>query len=366
MMILCLVLSCVLIGQSELKKKANALNGAGLASATVIGNGDDLWDATKSEINISVANELERYIFGNNDPDSYIDTKGVDYFGSKVLQSKTINASISNDNGLVVTLGGLKWMVASVTKDTTSDKNIVATLYLADTTITQAWGANTNAVGYNAYSTSNVRYALVKDSATASTWGLFRDDTTKDDDFAQQYLVQPKYISYQNNENLAKFGMTTDNTVRYTLGNEALTANPEGASWYSSTANTNGNYSQGGSWSFYNWASVGAQAYDAWGDDYIWLPSLSEVGCSNYTPVASSGYTDYIWGLHNNQRMATPSYFWLRSGRYYSYNASYVVAANGMYQGDFGLNDGSGLRPAIHLNLSAIGFGVSLPEDIEI
>ncbi|MDE7329443.1 MAG: hypothetical protein K2N57_06875 [Clostridia bacterium] len=372
MMILCLVLSCVLIGQSELKKKANALNAAGLPQATVVEKGVDLWNASNQDLNSDAAEDIVYKIFGGEGPNNYIDTHGIDYFGSKVVQASYINANIydstsssgakiNNPYGILVTLGGMKWMVTSITKDTTANENIIATLYLAEAQSSMVWGTNTNAIGYNAYCASNLRYALVEDSATASTWGLFRHTATND--FAEKYLVQPNYIPYQQTQNCTEFKTVgAVGATDYTFANDALGA-PQNANWF----NGNGNYSAGGSWKLNNWST--AQDYAAWGNDYIWIPSACEVGWSNYPPGAASAYSDYIWGLDNNQRMADTHRSWLRSGNSGDGSCAYVVADAGTFDYLY-VGSSYGLRPAIHLNLTEVEKSivpkVATPKDVEI
>ncbi|MDE7328853.1 MAG: hypothetical protein K2N57_03840, partial [Clostridia bacterium] len=365
MLILCFILGFILIGQSG-KENAKALNAAGLTSATVVGNGVDLWNASDQEFDDDAAEDLINKIFGNEDPNDYVDTHGKDYFGSKVVQASYINdniynttsttgAKIKNSYGLVVTLGGMKWMVTSITKDTTDEENIVATLYLADAQTSMAWGDYINEIGYNAYCTSNLRYTLT----TGSDWSLFQHKTTND--FAEKYLVQPNYIPYQQTQNNGEFKANT----YYTFGNDAL-GTPQNANWYGS------NYSAGGSWAFNDYASVGAQDYAAWGNDYIWVPSVCEVGWSNYPPGAASSFTDYIWGLDNNQRMAATPNSWLRSAALdtnHLYRCVYFVAADGKFS--YGnVNASIGLRPAIHLNLTAVEKSirpkVATPKNVEI
>ncbi|MDE6189195.1 MAG: hypothetical protein K2G37_02775, partial [Clostridia bacterium] len=357
MMILCLVLSCVLIGQSNLREKANALNSAGLTSATVVGKGVDLWDSSNQKFDGDVADDLINKIFGDEDPHDYVDTYGVDphNYGSKVVRASYINeniydtastsgAKIKNQYGLLVTLGGMKWMVTSVTKDNTADENIVATLYLAGVQSSTAWQSSSSTTkGSNAYSASSLRYALVEDSATAPTWGLFRHSAAND--FAEQYLVQPKNINYQLYQNHDDCAGSTGKI----LPNDALSTPKNSANWGVS------NYSSGGSWQLGNWTS--AQDYAAWGNDYIWVPSACEVGWSERNA------TDNIWGLDNNQRMS-PSSSWLRSGGTGDYFHACTVLATGASGGNT-VGESGGLRPALHLNLSSM-LGSAVPEDMEV
>ena len=106
---------------------------------------------------------------------------------------------------------------------------------------------------------------------------------------------------------------------------------------------------------------IGGIRYDAWGDDYIWIPSGTETGYSNLAETSS------IWKLSNNQRGETDFNSWMRSGSYYQYWASYLMMPNAGYY-DYALYNLQGIRPAIHLNLSVAKTGAvaKLPKPTDI
>ena len=273
-----------------------------------------------AKFNKTVLEDLRLKLFDNNNPITYIKTNTDTQTGAYVIPASTINAKVGSDSGLVVKLDGKDWMVASLTLD--SSENVVATLYLADALGTSQYYSNQHDVkGNNAYSRSIVRNQLL----TGSTWSLFNQ--TGEDGFATRFLVQPKYINYQKNQTWVGRGSTFD----YTLPNEALFAQSTG--WYGSI-----NYQPDDTYD--------DKRYDAWGEDYIWLPSASETGWSNYAS------TECIWKLSNAQRAHTQSYSWLRSGGYGYYYIAYLVGSAGACTG-YVVTSTNGVRPAIHLNLTA-------------
>ena len=98
--------------------KVFALTSTG--SAVQVGNGAELYDKTSSSINKLVVNDLQNKLFKDIDNPinyikNYVDTQTDSYIlPSSVINSK-LNNNAGNDNGLVITIGGLEWMVTSLT-----------------------------------------------------------------------------------------------------------------------------------------------------------------------------------------------------------------------------------------------------------
>ena len=106
---------------------------ANIGSATKIGGGAELYDRDSGDFNGDVVSDLVDKLFGYKDPVEYIKTNGAtdwETYGKNspsalageqyyVVPASTINSRISDetkrDNGFVITLGGLEWMVASLT-----------------------------------------------------------------------------------------------------------------------------------------------------------------------------------------------------------------------------------------------------------
>ena len=134
-------------------------------------------------------------------------------------------------------------------------------------------------------------------------------------------------------------------------------------------------------WRSNQWHSNGTVAvqsktnYYDWGNDLIWLPSLSEIGQNANALVAVSGG---LWNLDANQRGISGGYVsWLRSGgtgnSTYAMYLDAVGTHNGTAVSSTSATAGSGVlggslavRPALHLNLSSAALSaITLLDDPE-
>ncbi|MDE6565830.1 MAG: hypothetical protein K2L47_02045, partial [Clostridia bacterium] len=319
------------------------------SSAVKAGNGAELWNSESSTFNNVVINDLVDKLFGNEDPVEYIKKSKDTQTDSYVVPASTINTKVGNaTDGMVVKLDGKEWIVASLTLadiDGQND-NVVMTLYLANADGSSVFNSTTGSgkKGDNAYSRSDIRNHLLTDSK----WSLFNQ--TGEDSFASQFLVQPKYIAYQQSQTV----VGRDSAYKYHLSNEALDLftsgwNPSFTDYYkpSDTFTDNNGVSQ---------------KYDAWGNDYIWLPSLTETGATNRCNAGANS----VWKLSANQTAhsgATSS--WWRSGNTVACDCIYYLQGSGAYNYSDDISSTLGVRPAIHLNLSNIAMGLATPQDLE-
>ena len=318
-------------------------------AAVTAANNAELWDSNTQSFNKQVVNDIKNKLFGSQNPKDYInnnyDSQEYNWTQSKVVNARTINAQVGNANeGMIVTLGGKKWMVTSLTFGEGDKKDdIILTLYLASSEGTAMFYSNNNDVkGNNAYCRSEVRKNLIENS----NWSLFNQAS----DFATQYLVQPKFIKYQHTQtSMGRGGVHSPVHVP----NEALDEFTSG--WHT---NLNGGYNSVSE-------MFGGIRYDAWGDDYLWLPSMTETGSNNNLDVAS------IWKLTSHQRMPKsggaqiPS--WFRTGDSNNYGFANAIKENGdrMY---YTVENALGIRPAIHLNYTEMLdslTNVNDPKDLE-
>ncbi len=313
---------------------AGALNST--TGAVSAGGGAELWDADAGEFNSEVMDDLVDKLFGDEDPVEYIKTMKDAQTDSYVVPASAINKKVGTNNGLVVKLDGKEWMAASLTlADIEGEEdNVILTLYLAnDLGTSQYYTSNTDTRGNNIYSRSTIRNHLL----THANWSLF--NTTEEDGFASQFLVQPKYINYQHNE--TQRGRTTPIGGEYHLPNDALDTQTGG--WH--TKHGSGYKSD---------EVIGGVRYDAWGEDYIWLPSATETGMTNYINGESS-----IWKLSTEQlQHNAQTYSWLRSGYYNYFNRAYLLQTSGAYDGST-VTSTYGVRPALHFNLSSAALGAA-------
>ena len=337
--------------------------------AVQAGGGAELWNNVTNTFNPNVVNDIKSKLFGTTDPVAYIESNYVkeEYTLSqgKVVPAKAINKKVGNaQDGMVVTLGGKKWMVASLTlADTPNHKNsVIMTLYLAqnegtsiysDFPIKTGAGVGSDSVnfGANMYSSSTVRNHLL----TADNWSLFSSGY-----FAENYLVQPKYINYQRN--LTRNGRDDGTDLKNDTLGDAF--NPyKGNNYGWDASGTWGSKAEYGTHVPYDEnTTVNGYRYNDWGEDYIWLPSMTETGALKEEGVTSGGsYIDdeCVWKLTQNQRKHSGStWSWLRSGYAHDYYASFVLGSSGAYNINAVFNN-SGVRPALHLNLSSAVLGTA-------
>jgi len=372
-----LAVSCTFSGLNT--KTAEALKNADVTSkATLIAGGADLWDATNSKINTETVKGIFDDLFGeddaieyikdNADPDEYRGTYNTvtyanytdadgntrnagDYAtGNYIVPATTINSRIidpaKRDYGYVLKINGANWMVSSMTLDLSG--NPVVTLYYATYT-SHKTSLSSNASGWkgkNMYSSGPQRNTLLN----SSTFKFYNEGT-----FAETYLVQPKNIGYQYSESMV--GRSDIAKYSYTYPNEALGKITSG---WETGVEYEPDYVYNGSRN---------ARYDAWGSDYVWLPSLTEVGLDvDVDDVAVNMTSTSIWKLSELQRKHDFSPFvWLRSGHagYTCYNAmapdTSVTWATGST---------CSIRPAIHLNLGPFlrdrEIEIANPSDVSI
>ena len=337
--------------------------------AVQAGGGAELWNSSTNTFNPNVVNDIKSKLFGTTDPVAYIESNYVkeEYTLSqgKVVPAKAINKKVGNaQDGMVVTLGGKKWMVASLTlADTPNHKNsVIMTLYLAqnegtsiysDFPIKTGAGVGSDSVnfGANMYSSSTVRNHLL----TADNWSLFSSGY-----FAENYLVQPKYINYQRN--LTRNGRDDGTDLKNDTLGDAF--NPyKGNNYGWDASGTWGPKAEYGTHVLYDEnTTVNGYRYNDWGEDYIWLPSMTETGALKEEGVTSGGsYIDdeCVWKLTQNQRKHSGStWAWLRSGNFNYYSYSYALGSSGAYNSNY-VGVTFGVRPALHLNLSSAVLGTA-------
>ena len=338
-------------------RTALSLTSTDMSSATKVGNGNEFYNATEGKFDGTVTSDLMSKLFGSvSDPVAYIKDAGKnDYEKYKqggvpyyVVPSKTINQNAGvDDKGLVIRLNGMDWMVASLTLADVgeSDKekdNVILTLYLAnDFKNASTFTANSNnAKGNDVYSSSILRSDLLNlKNSTTDNFSDFRFFTQGD--FAQQYIVQPKYIRYQEIE--SQYGRENpDAGQNVHLPNDAygtLNYGVWGKVGYSPNEVFN---SMGG---------VSAK-YSDWKEDNIWIPSLTETGATNVMQNSS------IWGLTDAQRKhnGNSAGAFVRSGFNVNYTAVYGILTDGscFFRAPHTGTGTCGVRPAIHLNINSL------------
>ena len=338
--VMIMLLSSLVVGIFISPNNAYALSDT--SSAVKAGNGAELWDADKGVFNNTVIDDLTSKLFGNENPVEYIKKFQDTQTGAYVVPASIINNKVGNvANGMVVTLDSKEWMVASLTLADIDGKNdnVIVTLYLADNLGASSFYNNgSTSKGNNAYSRSMIRNHIL----TNSDWSFFNESVNNV--FVKNFLIQPKYIGYQRNQSTV--GRAGGNTFHF--ANEAL--GTLSSDWCPGI-----NYQPTDTFDDINGVS---QRYDAWGNDYIWLPSITETGANDFMDSSS------IWKLSSNQRKSTSNSSRLRSGLDGSYYNAHILNADG--NRDYSVvTNSSGVRPAIHLNISSSIETLSAPEDLE-
>ena len=274
----------------------------------------------------------------------------------QALGTKTSNdfRTANGNKDIVINFGGKRWTATYLTKDKYSGE-IVLDLWLADcegnstsfnTSIVTGSGGTYPS---NMYGTSKIRAVDLNNGGKywESTSSLTTDEhkPSSSNSFAKftvddvagsltQYIVKPQNIEYQEKED------AKDIHNKYTLNNDAYGI-VDDANY--GTPDYSSNHMEHG--------------YDNWKTDYLWLPSLAELGLGD----GNQG----VWMTSTEQRKSSAAYYWLRSAVEKSYGYVYVVAGSGtslswpvtmQYQWY--------LRPAIHLNLSKIAGILDEPTDI--
>ncbi len=262
------------------------------------------------------------------------------------LTAADIRAKNSNKD-IVLTMDGQKWTVTYFTKDKSG--NTIVTLWLASTrdrTSWNLWGNSSINMTYpsNVYGTSYVRsYGLnigsdyVESDGATSLTKLPQSSTHK---FARltmpsvkgsltDFLVAPAGVEYQETQNNTEVGSL--GVTAFTMPNEAWGTPSGTVKWYKNSSVDMSNIT----------SKIG---YNAWKDDYIWLPSITEVG--------EDDNINGIWGLSNNQR-SNPYTTYLRSGGIARGDNIIFCQKEGTVIG--GGPDGMcSARAALHLNLDSV------------
>lgn len=154
------------------------------------------------------------------------------------------------------------------------------------------------------------------------------DDITK-------YLVTPRDVPWQENQSAKEIlGLP------YNLSNEAWSLSVSDDGFYSSKN---------------NYAHISGS--DSWADEYLWLPSLSEIGDNGENGLWGVGTRLRMNSLREHFQAAGSSVAeagtWTRSANYKQTHGYYFIKSSGDGKG-VGTVERRKYRPCVHLNLTAI------------
>ena len=257
---------------------------------------------------------------------------------------------VNGGKDIYVTIDGNSWTVTDLRK--LSDGRVIATFWLTSSTQTSQWNlwsehGPESAYPSNMYSTSYVRahalnsggcgYVATEADAQEATKKLTTIPQNASHAYAKftmsgiagsltDYIVQPKDVAYQETETIRTY-----NGSWKTCSNEAW-GTPDLENYH----NEQMNYSD-------------KSHYSEWSSDYLWLPSIAEVGYSGVSGV---------WDLSDAQRSGgTDS--WLRSGHFDNSNYAFLNTAGSTHSTFATAN--LAVRPAFHLDLTQAAEATTQP-----
>lgn len=266
---------------------------------------------------------------------------------------------------IVVTFGGYDWTVTYLTEDRSG--NLVCDLWLANTSETSVYNhftSKSTAVSYpsNMYGTSYIRVVTLNSGGHYATSNTTAEESEQSvdnpyakftmadiEDSLTSFIVQPRYIAYQETESANDIAPYSSSN--YNMANDAY-GEPVNPHWYTSSNN-------------YLTVDSAKEDYVLWQDDYIWIPSTTELG----TGDGVRG----LWKTSTSQRKNTVI-TWTRSGsRTTGYGGGLQhIPANGVFSST-GVQTMTSLyaaRPALHLNLTAAETSASttlpVPQNVEV
>ena len=321
--ILCMALSCMVIGTNT--KKADAI--------VSTGNTVDLGDLLLSDYKTRTDNNVFDGEKMNTLFEKLTGVSNADY-DQVVASSKTGRNSANFREGgkdLVITIGGYSWNIvylSNTKSDGTGDP--IVSLWLADsnqlptayrTAQWNTYGDNTNgAYPANMYGTSKIRAVTLNNGGKYATSRTVLTATEAAQDENNPFAIFTMPNSATLKGSLAQF-ITAPADVEWQRKqtSSTKTGGPNGYEWNFNNdaidSVTNSSFYPGNNNNYnYQVAPSGvtdrATTYTAWKNDKIWLPSMAEAGWYEGTYIARG-----IWNTNANQRgNAAGVNSWLRSG----------------------------------------------------
>ncbi len=314
----------------------------------VINNGshvDELWNDEKQEIDNNNLSKLYSYLTGKESA-TYEDVLALAQQNKTATDFNAITtASKKASTDIDITLGGLDWTATYLSTD--KNGNAILTMWLSYASILSTYNtgfspANSPSYNYpdNMYGSSYLRSVQLNNGGFYSTArnagsfgyyapsksNIYAPVTMKLNDGRNliDYIVTPNEVSWQ------EIGQNAQSLVSYKVSNENWSKFEPDTGFYSNS-------------SYYNFAS--RTDGDAWKKDYIWIPSLTEIGINN----TKNG----MWETTNEQRTAVTNY-WTRSAEATTGHCNYYIyqsGADSTYT-DAYCSSAFGVRPALHFNLN--------------
>jgi len=270
-------------------------------------------------------------------------------------KNKSINKT-AYGNDIQLTFGGQNWTVTELFKD--SRGNVCLALLLKDsTTSTYAWNSynntsfSSNSINANVYGASTMRSVVLNNGgkyatsntdislsktatqSTSNAWAKFTMSTSQISTSVRDYLVTP-YYTYQKNDTVIPSLLSGWNTQNQFFN---TTCELPSNYTYFSVITSNG--------------YINNTAYQNWKNDYIWLPSVQELGRAE---TSLSGR----WGLSTSQVTTSKSYWTRTSGNMFNNELSLfsnvrIMSTLGEAATEYAVTTKQAIRPCVFLNLTA-------------
>ena len=338
-----ILILCAVFGLSFaqfIKNPSNPVNAFTSVSSSNAVTVPQLWNSSTRSFNRDAMSTLLKYISSDGSVNGVNTTQQT----AADIRGYTYNGK-TNSQAVVVTLGDYQWQVVYLTRTNDTSGDRIATLLMVNNDGEARYGSSsyygtndfTNGYPTSMYGTSHIRAVTLNNggpyvkiannnsnptSVTQATqdsshkYALFTVDSLG----LTNYLVQPKNVWYQTQAQLTGGA----NLAGYTLNNESLATNLSG--YYDNNTYQTKTY------------------YTQWGNDHLWLPSLSETGTSN----SELG----IWELSTTERSASNEW-WSRSGCYNDSYSAYFLYPSGSISRIGMVHTSYGVRPSLHLNLDS-------------
>lgn len=361
---LVIFLSSILLGVSSIlvplfNKGTNSARAITSSDTTSYVTVNELWDSANQKVNKDNLLTLFDYVTGTlNSQYNQIEKLAENKLTSKDMRANALssyNGTVLKEEGkdIVVTLGGLKWQVVYLSENKNGEP--ILTLWAANSLTSgqfSTYSKNQNAVDpvnilypSNMYGTSNMRSVVLNNGGlraisetslveveknTASMFAPFTISVDGEYNDITDFITTPELVSWQEFQSKKEYGVRCHSNEIHNLSNESWSKEMLDTDFYSSS---------------HNYAHK--EYSDAWKTDFIWLPSLTEVGGAQ----AEKG----VWELSLKQKAANSDYDLRTTDNYrYSVDGILQIKASGAQVYDPWTSQSFGVRPALHLNLSAM------------
>ncbi len=215
-----------------------------------------------------------------------------------------------------------------------------------------------NAGGYMSKLTADKKNSELVDVTPQSSENQYARFTMESvADSLTAYIAKPSEVGYQADEWNRALIDAFYLRGNYYFPNDAYEAPKSGGEWYRDSINyasKDGDRMEGAK-------------YGDWKDDYVWLPSVVETGIKDGSGNNGLWVTDAFLRSTDNTHGQGFKYCWLRSGDYWMANGAYYLNTSGSYDYTYDSKyykmviSPYGVRPAIHLNLTAINRTFATP-----